>query len=183
MQIRDAHPDDAGRVATVARASWHAAYDEVLGAETVDTVVDEWYEREALEAQIRESEGTDATFLVGIVNGERLGFANGGPARGYESDPDGPDAFLSRLYVHPDAWGEGLGTALTGRLARFLRDAGYERVWLEVFEENERAYDFYRALGFERIGAVTETFGGTDVTTAHLAVDVSDLVTATSARN
>jgi len=182
MQIRDADPDDAERVATVARASWHAAYDEVLGGGTVDAVVDEWYDPARLEEQIRAAEAGDATFLVGVVDRELLGFTNGGPAREYESDPDDPDAFLSRLYVHPDGWGEGLGTALIGRLARRLDEAGYERVWLEVFEENERAYGFYESLGFERIGAVTETFGGTDVTTTHLAMDVADLVSETPSR-
>jgi ribosomal protein S18 acetylase RimI-like enzyme len=179
MQIRDATPDDADRVATVARASWHAAYDEVLGAATVDGVVDEWYDAESLESQISETDDTDAAFLVAVADGELVGFANGGPAREYDSDPDEPDAFLSRLYVHPDVWGKGHGSRLAGRLARRLDDAGYERVWLEVFEANERAYGFYEALGFEQVGAVTETFGGTDVTTAHLAVDVSTLVTAT----
>jgi len=182
MQIRDAAPADAERVASVARASWHAAYDEVLGEETVDSVVDEWYDPAELEAQIRAAEEGDAAFLVAIVDGELLGFTNGGPARDDETDPDDPDAFLSRLYVHPEGWGEGLGTALTGQLARRLDEAGYERVWLEVFEENERACGFYEALGFERIGAVTETFGGTDVTTAHLAIDVEDLVSATPSR-
>jgi ribosomal protein S18 acetylase RimI-like enzyme len=182
MQIRDAEPGDADRITAVARASWHAAYDEVLGTETVDTVVDEWYDPDSLETQIRQTESSDAAFLLGVDDGELLGFTSGGPARESETDPDAPDAFLSRLYVHPDSWGEGLGSTLTGRLARHLRDAGYERVWLEVFEANARAYEFYEALGFEQVGAVTETFGGTDVTTTHLAADVSALVTATPSR-
>lgn len=179
MQIRDATPAEAARVAAVARASWHAAYDDVLGAETVDTVVDEWYDPASLEEQLRKVAAGEGVFLVAVDDGALLGFTNGGPAREYETDPEAPDAFLSRLYVHPDRWGDGVGTALTGRLARRLRDAGHERVWLEVLEENERAYGFYEALGFERVGAVTETFGGTDVTTAHLAADVSTLVDAT----
>lgn len=183
MEIRDATPEEADRIAAVARASWHAAYDDVLGAETVDSVVDEWYEPASLERQIREASSGEAAFFVGVDGEEVVGFANGGPAREYETDPEPPDAFFSRLYVHPDTWGEGVGTELTGRLARHLRDAGFERVWLEVFEQNERAYGFYQALGFEQVGAVTETFGGTDVTTAHLATDVSALVKATPSRD
>lgn len=181
MRIRDAEPADADRVAAVARASWHAAYADLLGSETVETVVDEWYARESLREQIRRAEGTDTAFLVALVDGELLGFTNGGPARNHENDPDEPDAFLSRLYVHPDGWGEGIGTALTARLARHLAETGHERVWLEVFEANERAKGFYEALGFERIGAVTETFGGTDVTTVHLATAVATLVDSTPA--
>lgn len=183
MEILDARPADAESIAAVARASWHAAYDDLLGAETVEETVDSWYDAESLREQIREtpdSEGS-ACFFVATTSDELVGFANAGPARGWESDPDGPDAFFSRLYVAPDYWGEGIGTELTATVARRLRDAGHQQVWLEVFDENGRGRSFYGSLGFERIGSVTETFGGTDVTTVHLSMPVADLIAATPA--
>ncbi|WP_202593798.1 GNAT family N-acetyltransferase [Halolamina rubra] len=108
-------------------------------------------------------------------------FANAGPARDLSSDPDGPDAFFSRLYVHPDHWGDGIGTELTATVAERLAAAGHERVWLEVFEENERGRSFYESVGFERIGSVTETFGGQEVTTVHLSAPIARVVDATRA--
>ncbi|MFD1524862.1 GNAT family N-acetyltransferase, partial [Halolamina salina] len=127
----------------------------------------------------READAADgACFLVADDDGV-VGFANAGPARDWESDPDDPDAFFSRLYVAPDRWGEGVGSELAAHVAHRLRGAGHERVWLEVFDGNDRARGFYESLGFERIGSVTETFGGTEVTTLHLAAPVSALVAAT----
>lgn len=182
MEIRDARPADAAAVAAVARDSWHAGYDDLLGPETVEETVDEWYDTESLREGIGEAAANPRRcFFVAVDDaGDVIGFANGGGARDWESDPDGPDAFFSRLYVAPDRWGEGIGTRLSGAVARHLRSQGHERVWLEVFGENERGRAFYESLGFERIGSVTETFGGTDVTTLHLAAPVETLVDVTA---
>ena len=180
MEISDATGADAEAVAALARASWHAAYDDLLGPETVEATVDEWYDTESLRAGIGETAAAEAAcFLVAEDDGELVGYANAGPARDWESDPDEPDAFFSRLYVAPEHWGEGVGTELTAAVARRLRDAGHERVWLEVFDANERGRGFYESVGFERIGSVTETFGDTDVTTLHLSAPLSDVVEAT----
>lgn len=186
MELRDARPADAESIAAVARASWHEAYDELLGAETVDSTVDRWYDPESLRETIAAAAeaGSAATgeatvFLVAEREAAVLGFTHAGPAPDSENGPDA-GAFLARLYVHPDHWGAGIGTALTRRLARRLQDAGYERVWLEVFAENDPGRSFYESLGFERVGSHRETFGGTELTTLQLAMDVPALLAATA---
>jgi len=180
MDVRDARPEDAESIAAVARASWHAAYDDLLGAGTVERTVDSWYDTDSLREEVREAAASDGDcFLVASTGDGVVGFANAGSARDWESDPNGPDAFFSRLYVAPHVWGEGIGTELTAGVARLLRDAGHEQVWLEVFDANERGRSFYESLGFERIGSVTEEFGGHEVTTLHLSTLVADLVEST----
>jgi ribosomal protein S18 acetylase RimI-like enzyme len=48
----------------------------------------------------------------------------------------------------PDYRGRGLGRQLVAQAVRTARQAGIERVELEVFASNERAIALYRALGF-----------------------------------
>ena len=48
----------------------------------------------------------------------------------------------------PDYRQRGLGRRLVAQAVRAARDAGIERVELEVFASNERAIAFYRASGF-----------------------------------
>ena len=48
----------------------------------------------------------------------------------------------------PDYRGRGLGRQLVAQAVRAAREAGIERVELEVFASNERAIALYRALGF-----------------------------------
>ncbi len=52
---------------------------------------------------------------------------------------------LWKLYLRPDAQGQGLGTVLLDRVLQ----AGHGTLWLDVFAENHRAIGFYRSRGFE----------------------------------
>ena len=69
------------------------------------------------------------------------------------------EADLKELYVHPDRWGEGVGTALLAAgLDRLPADVTAVR--LETLSGNERAAAFYEARGFERTGRRTIEVGG-----------------------
>lgn len=182
MNVREAEPDDAPSIQATARASWHAAYDDLLGAETVDTVVNRWYALDSLRDEISQVGGSDiGIFLVAVddsgdegdgATGTAVGYANAGPRR----TPDDPaDAFFSRLYIDPDHWGQGIGSTLAATVFEFLADAGHESVWLEVFESNDVGRSFYESLGFERVDSVEETFEGTTLTTLHLSASLSVL--------
>jgi ribosomal protein S18 acetylase RimI-like enzyme len=173
MPIREATPDDAPAVRRVAEASWHAANDHVLGADAVDELLAAWY----APADLRESiERSEPPMFVATVdggasrsasdgwdsNGEVVGFAQGGPSE------DGPaDAVVGRIYVHPDHWGDGHGSALLERLFDAFRTAGHEDVWLAVVADNEVGRSFYDSHGF----VVHE-----ERTVEHFGVEFDDVV-------
>ena len=59
---------------------------------------------------------------------------------------------LARLYVRREWLGSGAGAGLMRELLEAARRAGYETIWLGVWEHNERAIAFYRKWGFEVVG-------------------------------
>lgn len=141
MNVRPATPGDAPSVRRVARASWHAAHDHVVGEETVERVIEEWYAVEGLEESIARE---DRPMYVATEDEELVGFPQGGPSG------EGPaDAVVGRIYVHPVRWGEGHGSALLERLFETLRADGLESVWLAVMADNEVGRSFYEGHGFE----------------------------------
>lgn len=151
MEIRRAQPEDAQGVRRVAEASWHTAYDEILGEETIDTMLDEWYEVESIKSGI---ERDVAPMFVCIDDGTIVGFA-----QGVASDEPHADSLLSRIYVHPDEWGGGYGSRLLEELFDELSQAGHEDIWLTVLKENEVGRQFYEKHGFERIEEQTTQIG------------------------
>lgn len=154
VSIRQATPTDAPTIQDVARESWHAAYDDLLGPATVEETIDEWYERPSLETSIDDARNrADAAFLVaedatdGIV-----GFVHVIPSR--EEPSVGS---LLRIYVRPRSWGDGVGTALLESLEAAVGPA-FDRLRLLVLAENEVGVSFYESNGFERIEARESEF-------------------------
>ncbi|WP_137288999.1 GNAT family N-acetyltransferase [Natronorubrum halophilum] len=158
--VRRATTDDVWAVHETARESWHAAYDEIIGPETVDDVVDDWYAIGDLESSISDaSDRNDAAFLV-VEPGpsdrepetcsdfERgcLGFAHVVPW-----PENAAVAYLARLYVRPERWGSGAGTRLLERLEAEL-GASFDRIRLSVLVDNDIGVSFYESAGFERVG-------------------------------
>lgn len=63
-----------------------------------------------------------------------------------------PAVELSKCYVHPDAHGGGIASALMAASVEQARSTGAAGMWLGVNQENARAQAFYGKHGFARIG-------------------------------
>ena len=140
MLIRQATASDIGDVARVHVAAWDAA-------------------KEGLDLPSRRTAGERSqhwTAFLGDGVGELwvadegrglLGFLSFGLSR----DEDRPgETELYTLYVDPQAWGRGVGSALMDVLA------ATDPVSLWVAERNIRARDFYERRGFAPDGAREE---------------------------
>lgn len=155
MHITLAEPTDAPGIRRVARTAWHEAYDPIIGPESVDTMIDEWYTVDRLEDAIADDR---SVLYVARGDSELVGFAEGLPTE------DGPaETVLARIYVDPSQWGNGIGRALFERVASSLRTDGYKDIWLGVMAENDVGRAFYESLGFTEVATNTTELGGTNV--------------------
>lgn len=69
-------------------------------------------------------------------------------------DPADPAlGHLSRLYVDPDMWGVGIGTALHDAATADLVERGFPAATLWVLVDNLRARQWYERLGWTQTGA------------------------------
>lgn len=57
-----------------------------------------------------------------------------------------------------EAWGCGIGSALTEHIIAFARDNGFEQIELEVRHDNFRAIRLYEKYGFKKIGEYPRFF-------------------------
>ncbi len=86
----------------------------------------------------------------------------GGPASGPEGSGAagfalwrdlGEEAELLTIGVVPESRTKGLGATLLGAVLAAAREAGAEKIYLEVGKENPAALALYRRAGFEYLGA------------------------------
>jgi ribosomal protein S18 acetylase RimI-like enzyme len=90
--------------------------------------------------------------MIAEVSGSAAGYAKlraGEPATGIEG---AKPIELVRLYVLREWLGQGVGEVLMRACLDEARSAGYETIWLGVWERNARAQAFYRKWGFRAVG-------------------------------
>ena len=144
IEIREAETADVDGIRNVATSSLHASYDEILGAEVIDHAVEEWYDDDALEAEL-ETDGM--LYLVAEVGDEIVGFSQSIVA------PEDPVSTILWLHIDPDHRDKEIGSTLLKQTQATLSDRGVERVTAEVLADNEEGNTFYEAYGFEQATA------------------------------
>jgi len=144
MRLRQAHPRDAGPLADLNLRVWRRIYPGIVPQSFLDRLTVEPFRN----------------FWIDHLNGD--GFALLAEPEGEEEGP-GPAGFIAcatpsppvegygweirRVYVDVERQGQGLGRRLMAAAAAQMMERGGGACLLWVFEPNERARGFYRALG------------------------------------
>lgn len=143
VKIRQAVPGDAHGIAKAHVDSWRSAYRGLLPDDrlaNLDLV------RGA--ERFRESIATESEVIHVAEDGDSIvGFLALGPCR----DPGTDGAACGEvyaLYLVPAYWRKGIGRMMSRAADRVLLSRGYSRAVLWVLAGNERACQFYEAMGF-----------------------------------
>lgn len=149
MEFREARPGDETAIRSVARDSLHATYDDVLGADAVETAVSTWYDSEEFADKL-----ADDRLLLEVVedDGGVVGFS-----QCYVREGEGR---IEWLHVAPTHRGRGIGTALLEHTRVALADRGVDHVTSAVLAENEAGNAFYGDHGFSLDDQVAVSVGG-----------------------
>lgn len=143
VTIRDASRDDANAIRRVGEASWRAAYGDLLEPATIDAAIEEWYDLETVRAYVDRDDV--AFFVAEDPESTVVGYVSGGPTE------DEGVAVLAAIYVDPEHWGEGYGSALEGRFEEFCGEQGYDAIRLRVLAGNDVGRSFYQGRGYEPV--------------------------------
>lgn len=153
VTIRSAKPGDIHAILRIAERGWNETYGDFLSQETIESAMTEWYDPDTTRAEIEHRAGV---YFVAEQNGAIRGYVSGGPSGEVSS------VTLSAIYVDPDYWGDGIGTALLDEFEEFWRQRGYDTITLQVLARNEIGLAFYQKRGYDVIdGRETDLFGET----------------------
>jgi GrpB-like predicted nucleotidyltransferase (UPF0157 family)/ribosomal protein S18 acetylase RimI-like enzyme len=146
ITVRRAGAADVSGIAEIHVRSWQAAYRGVLPDALLDAL------------SVPEREDHWQTILSGASEHRLTLVADdpGGGLTGFCSalmpSPDGKagaaTAEIGALYVDPNCWGRGVGTAVLTAALKELREQGWADAILWVLPENHAALAFYDHLGF-----------------------------------
>jgi hypothetical protein len=159
--IRPATKEDIPDIARIHVEGWQGAYQGLIDQDYIDSqnlekrTADwtEWLQDETV------------TRLLAIQDDKFVGFIAFGPLR---TAPPGTSkirpAYSSEiygLYLMPEYFRQGVGTALIKQAVEDLKYQKYQSTCLWVLKDNKRACAFYEKMGGQRIGKKIVEFGPT----------------------
>lgn len=153
MNVREATQDDIEHVQGVARNAWDATYEDIVPESVIEEAVADWYGTATLSGIV---ESDKQVILVAEEDGKIVGFAHGVTD---DHDPEKTEGDILRLYVHPDHWKQGVGTALLEGMEDKLEAQGSEELHAMVLADNEMGNAFYEDHGFQKASEADTRIG------------------------
>lgn len=152
--IRPATVDDVPVLSDLAKRTWSDAFGSSVSPED---------EAAELEQTRSTAYFVDAlqrdTILVAESMDALLGYVQFGDVDVPGVDVRPGDQQLHRIYVNTALQGRGLGRLLMNAALRHPRLSSATRIFLTVWEKNERAVRLHESVGFRRVGTVTFAIG------------------------
>lgn len=148
--VRQAVPEDAAEIQSVAAASARTAYEPIVDDLTLVEAVESGAFVADLHDWLAETRDTDQVVYLVAVDDGIVGFVQlQWGVYGVNDYVGESEALLHSLYVTPDHWGNGIGSELlTAAIDRI--PSNLTAVVLGVIDGNDRAFRFYDRHGFEK---------------------------------
>lgn len=102
----------------------------------------------------------ECTILVAKLDGKIVGYVQFGPVKMPETGANPDDRELGRLYVATELQGQGIGRQLMDAALDSPEMKQAPRLFLQVWEENNRALAMYEGYGFKKCGVTTFEIAG-----------------------
>jgi ribosomal protein S18 acetylase RimI-like enzyme len=152
IEIKRPRPGDGAAIATFGRQTFAETFVGVAyyTQEIIDGYSDKAFAPAVIEAELRNPR---IHYLLLQVGDELAGYAKlveKEPTQHLGAFPD--SIYLERIYVAKAFHHGGHGTRLLNAVYDVARDLGYKRMWLSVWEFNQKAYAFYDKHGFSKAG-------------------------------
>jgi len=160
VEVRNMIVRDLRAVQEVARITWAQTYRCIIAEDELRSFVERAYSEESLRHRMERG-----VFLVAVLDGEVVGFAD------FDPDPGRPsEVELAALYVLPEMQGRGVGTRLleTG-IGRF---GAAGSLTLRVAKDNLDGRRFYEARGFRSVGEHVWRTAGGDVYELEMVLEI-----------
>jgi ribosomal protein S18 acetylase RimI-like enzyme len=147
--IRRATENDAALLAELGARTFYDSFAAQNTPENMAAYLSASFGAEQQRAELADPRNT---FLIVENDEDALGYAQlrAGKPPACVSDPKAIE--LVRLYVSSSFQGSGIGGKLMDACLTEARQAGYQTIWLGVWQHNTRAQAFYQRWNFSVVG-------------------------------
>lgn len=153
MQIRTANLDDAQGIAKVHVDSWKTTYKGIIPNDFLNNLS---YEQRTELWEKNIARADNYVVIAENNEGQIIGFADAWKREDNVTENSGD---LTSIYLLEKYQGNGIGKKLFKELFNHFKQMGYEKVFVEVLEENKTRF-FYEYYGAKLVKTVQIKIGG-----------------------
>ena len=149
VTVRVASEKDSELIVEISRETFYDTFASENTKENMDKFMNEQFAKDKLIAEIS---GPENTFLL-AYNGDKVaGYVKLQESAEPKNLENVPAIEIVRIYSVKSMIGKGIGKLLMQSCIDIARKRKKEIIWLGVWEQNQRAIEFYRNWGFEKFG-------------------------------
>lgn len=149
QSIRRATENDAELLAELGATTFYQSFAAQNTPENMAAYLAATFGPEQQQAELADPRNT---FLIFKSDGVAVGYAHLRAGETPECVSDTEAIELVRLYVSSTLQGSGVGGRLMDACLTEARRAGYQTIWLGVWQQNTRAQAFYHRWNFSIVG-------------------------------
>ncbi len=147
--VREACLHDAQSLVELARQTFEDSFALDNTSENMASYLNEAFSLQKIESGIKEP---GSRYFVAEVDQSFAGYARVRTSDEVKDKLPESSLELQRIYVAREFQGLKIGASLMLACINYARSQGYSWLWLGVWENNMKAQNFYKALGFIKFG-------------------------------
>lgn len=149
VTVRLATTTDALLIAELSRKTFYETFAGMNTRENMDKFMSGQFSVDKLVSEVMSNA---YLFFIAYVNEKPAGYLKLSENNSPEELGGRPAIEICRIYADNSFIGKGVGKALMEKALQVAAEKSKEIVWLGVWEQNQRAIDFYTRWGFEKFG-------------------------------
>ncbi|PWU04907.1 MAG: GNAT family N-acetyltransferase [Bacteroidetes bacterium] len=145
ISIRPATATDCTTIAALGKQTFVETYGEVSPKESLDQYLKAKFSPEKIAEELS---NPDERFFIAFVDEMPVGFTKLRYDRIPKNLSNKKAIELERIYVLREHQGSSVGKELMNRCKEIAKSEKFDLVWLQVWQDNHRAIQFYQKSGF-----------------------------------
>jgi ribosomal protein S18 acetylase RimI-like enzyme len=156
IYIAQADSSQAGLIAELARKTFIETYGDLSNPDNLQLYVDSHFTPEQIASELA---NPAFRFYIAWINNTAVGFTKIRKDRQPKGITGKKCMEIERIYVLQEFQGFSIGKELMKLVKQIAKEEGDQVIWLQVWQQNEKAIQFYRKSGFVVYETHTFDFG------------------------
>lgn len=150
INIKKCTLEDLSRLQEISYETFNETFKEQNSPENMEACLEKAFNRKQLETELSQR---SSQFYFVEIDGETAGYLKVNTDEAQTEEMGDEALEIERIYIRSPFQKQGLGKYLFNKALEVAMEQNKKKIWLGVWEKNEKAIAFYKKMGFVQTGA------------------------------